>query len=1352
MRRNRTLDDPALTERYTLDGVLGEGGFGTVYRATQKATGQAVAIKVIKAARNMGKRLARFARETRICAEMHHPHIVRLIDAHQSPTAAWSVFELVPGRDLAAVLVDEGRLTPAETIRLMGQVLDALAAAHTQGIAHRDIKPANVMVVGTGARRNAMVLDFGIGALIEERQELDLTRITATREPLGTPAYAAPEQLRGLPPTVRSDLYAWALTFLECLTGQRAITGNNVAHILVQQVGPKPVELPLEISDHPLGRLLGRALVKDPVARDVTAEGLLAELEAIDIDSLELVFAPVRRSADAPTPASVIPTVTGTGALEVEDDTRPMTSPPTHQTGTSTLRPLSGERRPVTLVACALEPVAPIAPDAVEEADAVLRAELAVITETARRFGGQLAAAHGDSALLVFGHPVVTEDDPVRAARAALALVAENSERAELRAGDARAAVRMAVGLHSGPVIMRPGASVTEPGFMVGHTARIADALARQGLAGTIRVSSQARQRLVKRFAFDDHGEARAVGGAPVRIFSLVGESSGAGASTRDVMIGRAAELSRLVDAWSHAEAGRGRAVLISGEAGIGKSRLVGALSDAIVARAHRWLDLRCAATAVHAALRPVIELLRRLSGTTDRSVGAREAFGAFIDRLGLNRDAAQPLIGPLMGLPADSALDVSPARRRQMTLEMLVEILCRLSESEPVVLAVEDLHWADATTLALLEQLTARLPTTRMLLLVTARPEGAGLLTASTQIDVGRLDRDGVGALAARVAGVARLHDAVIDRIAERTDGVPLFVEEVVRSMLDAKVLVSAEGGHRLSDAGDTFDIPESLEALLAARLNRLGPARTIAQLAAAVGRTVDQDLLEAIHPQGAFAARDALGQLERSGLVHRSWRLEGTRWSFHHALVRDAAYRSMPRSDRMAVHHRIATALIEQFTARAEARPDLVARHLAAAGEAEAAMPWALRAAGGALGRSDNVEAIGHADEALGWLGDIADPQARARAELDLNGLICPALMASSGWTDPRIKQVADRSLALLAELPDGPHLQRTIWTLMTYAHLSGTQRQTSLGLARRLVDLAEQSEDPGARVAADCAVGNCLWIDGDYAGAVEHLDAVFARYSTERDGHHGLIYGQDTRVWAACAYNTMTYARGHHRQSFDATEANVAYARELKHASSEALALLFAANVCQLDGDRAGVRRWCGELMTLADRYGLPGHAAYAGVFSGWAEGNPALAEQCVQGLLYVGSALGITYYIAVLAQTLFETGQTEAAWTHLRDALQRADAMGETYFLATIHRLSAQVAAHRGAEAAVIEHHRQQAEALAGRQGLPMVRLDTALDALERSPGAVEARARVDAAWAVCPDPGPARRARWQSLTR
>src|SRR5262245_42507376 len=336
---------------------LGAGSFGRVYKARQLSTAQEVAIKILRlhpgdAVEDVRVQTDRFRREMHLCGELAHPNIVRLIDSGESSEGIlYTVFEFVPGSTLKAVLAAEGKLQLRVTVHLMAQVLDALSCAHARGVVHRDLKPENIMITKTGVRRNALVLDFGMGGLAREVRDWQLPRITATREMMGTPCYAAPEQLRGEPPSVRSDLYSWGLIFLECLTGELAVSGASAHEVVLKQIGPDPIPIPEWLRGQRIGRLLETVTAKQIEKRDVTIEGLLQALGLIEFAE--------------PTPTRVLG--------------RAHALPP-------------GERRQLTLVACRLR-VTRADGGAVdlEDLDALLHAQQAIFGEVAGRNDGQIA-------------------------------------------------------------------------------------------------------------------------------------------------------------------------------------------------------------------------------------------------------------------------------------------------------------------------------------------------------------------------------------------------------------------------------------------------------------------------------------------------------------------------------------------------------------------------------------------------------------------------------------------------------------------------------------------------------------------------------------------------------------------------------------------------------------------------------------------------------------------------------------------------------------------------------------------------------------------------------------------------
>src|SRR5438876_2498218 len=460
---------------YEIVSQLGAGRFGWVYKARQLSTGQDVAIKILRlllddTAADVENQSARFRREMRLCAGLSHPNIVKLIDSGEADDGMlYAVFEHVPGTTLREVLAAEGKLSVPDTIHLMMQVLDALACAHARGVVHRDLKPDNIMVTRTGVRRNALVLDFGLGGFTQEAESWALPRITQTHEMMGTPCYAAPEQLRGEPPTTRSDLYSWGLIFLECLTGELAVGGGSGPDVIMRQLGPEPVPIPAWLCKQRLGRLLAIVTAKLVEKRDVTIEGLLEALGTIQV------------SERPPAPEAARP-----GALP------------------------EGERRQLTVVSCRLT-VAPREGRALdlEEVDEVLHAQHAVYGELAASSGGQMAGVLADRVLLVFGYPRTREDDARRAARTALAVAAEAARAATRLADEQGLRLEVRIGVHTGLVVVRELRQATYQGLydLVGLTPQVAARLDEQAEPGQVLVSGDTQRLLRGEVAVEPAGE-----------------------------------------------------------------------------------------------------------------------------------------------------------------------------------------------------------------------------------------------------------------------------------------------------------------------------------------------------------------------------------------------------------------------------------------------------------------------------------------------------------------------------------------------------------------------------------------------------------------------------------------------------------------------------------------------------------------------------------------------------------------------------------------------------------------------------------------------------------------------------
>jgi len=1283
-RGNPALAPGAIFEaRYEILSELGVGGFGAVYKARQLTTGQAIALKVMRLdhgrAAQIEGRIARFLRETQLCAQLHHPNIVQLIDAGRCGDGLlYTVFSFAPGETLADLIAREGSLAPEEARHLMLQVLDALACAHAEGVVHRDLKPRNIMVIPTGVRRNAVVLDFGIGTVIARDEGEGWSRLTASGEAMGTPGYAAPEQLRELEISPGVDLFSWGLVLLECLTGKPVYTGGSVAEVLYAQLGPSPVPLPAALERHPLGALIREVTHKDAAARASDAREVFAALSACDLRGLSqgLLAADGRRAgADGPAP----------GSTTLENLPR-ATAPGANEPGAALA--MEGEQRQLTAVCCALgvATTPPRAPDA-EELDELLALQLGICADVAARHRGYVAAALGDRVLLYFGYPRAEEDDARRAARAALAITAALQAESDARAAQG-IRLEARIGVHTGLVVAKDLGPSRGAGFALGATPRAAAQAAAGSPPGRVVVTAGARRLLQASFELGG-AELCAVEGldAPLEVIRLLGERSEPlptweHGGQKAPLVGRDQEIAVLLERWRKARRGAGQCSLITGEPGIGKSRLVRELRDRLAGEAHTFLECRCAPDTQHTPLYPIVELLGRALGL-DQERLPRDKIARLEARLsgyGFALAEAAPLFLQLLSLPLGppyAPLDVSPQRHKELTFNAILGLLFAMAEERALLFVAEDLHWADPTMLDLLEQLTREAPSSSaaMFVLLTARPELAPSFSPveMLQLHLGRLDRPQIEAMTTALLGAKPLPALVLEQIAERTDGVPLFVEELLRTLVESGVLREREDRYELARPLSEVEIPSTLRDLLTARLDRLDRAKETAQLAAALGREFDLEVLSAMSQLPAAAVQGDLDRLVSAGLLCRKRQVaREPHYIFKHALVRDAAYESLPRCARRRVHALIARTLEERFPRLVEARPELLARHHAAAEQKRRAIGYALKAAQQALQRSAHPEALVHARGALGWLDALEQPRERAEAELTLNGVVTMALMSSKGYGAAEVSQTVKRSQELLDVVSGSPQAVPTMWAMFMYHHLRN-DRADARALAERLLALARSTGDVGQEVATLPILGQCFYIEGRLEESRAALTRAVTLYDPAQHRGHALAYGLDSKAYAQLTLGLVLWLLGYPEQALAQGEAAVAWARQINHAATIGLALLYLIGIHHYQQDRARTIEATDALIEVVDRYGLSMIKAFGGILRGWAVQDPERSMREIEVLRASGQELGLSYWLSLVAESEAARQRYDRALDRLNECLRYAESTGELYYVPELHRM-------------------------------------------------------------------------------
>jgi serine/threonine protein kinase/class 3 adenylate cyclase/predicted ATPase len=1306
-----------LEERYRIERTIGRGGTGIVYEASQITTGQRVAVKcLIRAQLSPEEKeavTARFERETRLVAQLKHPHVVRLLDVGRGGGRFYMVLEYVQGETLASYLKRDD-LTVATVKRLMLQVLDALACAHDLGVVHRDLKPHNIMVTTTGARPNAVVLDFGIAALAPEARDPSYWTLTTTGNVVGTPSYMAPEQLRG-EVSPAADLYAFGLIFIECLIGRRAIVGDSVPHIMFLQMSDEPVPIPPMLAAHPLGKLLERATAKPLANRVGSARELMAELEALDLAGLDR--AELRQqtvSDDVPTTdltrrdtpgaraglaSSVQPTSTqlrrcrrcGTEVPRAFKFCGACGQTFDDETTEKPAEPARGERRQLTVLCCGLAKMAELQDSL--EAEAMLELLQSYhrrCDEIVRGRGGQVVHYPSDGLLAYFGHPVAREDDARRAVDAALAIVDA------VAALDGRAAQ---IAVHSGLVaVSGADAELALAGPMLTAAARL------QAGAPPGRVLvSDAALRLVE--GFFGHESVDAVdqpGARGLRAAVVTGRTTarsrleGATAEHLSPFVGRGQELELLVSSWRAAASGKGQAVLLTGEAGMGKSRLALALRSRLGGDA-RWLEGRSSPETETTALSPLVEIAAAVFGAEDGSTDEERV----LERIRRRAEAldlgpsALPILAKLLGLQSAPPIALAPPRLRQETVGTLLHLVLGLAEEQPAVVHIEDLHWADPSTLELLGMLVPQVRGSACLLLLTARPDVKEKWPAAaqlTQLHLAPLADEDAAELVRRIAGAAATGELVQDLV-RRTDGVPLFVEELTKSMVEAPdrapVSTASPGSRR---AGQ---VPSTLHDSLMARLDHLGDAKQVAQLAAVVGRRFDRELIGAVAGLDDAVLDAALDRLVEAELVFRRGLGTRARYTFKHALVRDAAYQSLLVRTRREMHARIANALGE----RPGTPPEIVARHLEGAGDLERAVGMWLAAAQRALEASAFAEAVSHVHRGLALVQQIPASPQRDAAELGLQVTLGVPMMLMRGFAAPEVEAIYGRAHTLCQSATEAPQMFPAFWGLWIYYHVRG-QYPRAQQHGATLLRLGQTYGDDAMLLGAHQALGASLLLRGQLRWAEGHFEAALGIYRADAHKHLAFLFGQDTAVFCGAHMSWIHWLRGDGDRARATMNEAMDHAAALAQPSSRGFAAHFAAALACMMGEVDSALAHASELSRLSQEQGMPHWEACARIDRGWAvamAGDPTAGAASIRdgigALMATGSQVAMTQYLAALSSALLAAGRLDEMSQILDEAKSFTAMSDEHFFEPTMWGLEADLLDRRGQAAAAATRRRE-----------------------------------------------------------
>jgi class 3 adenylate cyclase/predicted ATPase len=973
--------------------------------------------------------------------------------------------------------------------------------------------------------------------------------------------------------------------------------------------------------------------------------------------------------------------------------------------------PADAERRQLTVMFCDLVGStalsAQLDPEDLRE---VIAAYHRAVAEIVAGFDGFVAKYMGDGVLVYFGYPRAHEDDAERAVRAGLGVIGAVG-RLDVRSVTLQARVGIATGLVVVGDLIGEGSAQEQS--VVGETPNLAARLQSLAEPEAVVIAAGTRRLVGDLFEYRDLGAVELKGiGAPMPAWQVLCPSVVASrfealrGSALSPLIGRDEEIDLLLRRWARAKAGDGQVVLISGEPGLGKSRITAALAERLHAEAYLRLRYFCSPYHQDSALFPFIDQLGRGSGFArdDRAASRLEKLEALLARAApLDEDVA--FLADLLSLPASerhSLPNLSPQRKKERTLEALIRQLEGLARQQPVVMVFEDAHWIDPTSRELLDLAVERLRSLPVLLIVTFRPEFQPPWTGQPQVSLmalNRLDRRDRTALVEQIAGGKTLPDEVVDQIVERADGVPLFVEELTKSVLESGLLREEADRYVLDGALPPFAVPTTLHDSLMARLDRLASVRLVAQIGAAIGREFSYELLHAVSRLPEDELQTSLARLVASELVFQRGTPPDAVYAFKHALVQEAAHGSLLRSSRQQLHAQIAEALEAHSPELMDTQPELFAQHYAEAGLVEKSVAYWGKAGHSSAARSGMAEAAAQYQKGLDQLALLPDNPERQRQELEFRSALGAVLIAVKGFGAPETGRAYARASELWEQLGSPAEFLQIPYGQSVY-HKSRGELDLALRLDEDLLRLSRRRTDSAGLVLGHNSFGVSLMFNGKFASSRSHLAAGLALYDPTR--HRSLMHqaGIHPICVSQAHLGIVHFCLGIPDQAVAWSNACIAEARKLAHAPSLAGSLVIGNMLLLLVGNDEALDDRAGQLITVATEQGFPRWHALGTIDRGWVKvknGDVAdgisLLRRGSAAYRGTGAQLWVPYHTALLAGACEIAEQIEEAVTLLDGALQIAERTNERWFAAELHRHKGRLLLRQGHPEAAEELYRK-----------------------------------------------------------
>jgi class 3 adenylate cyclase/predicted ATPase len=958
---------------------------------------------------------------------------------------------------------------------------------------------------------------------------------------------------------------------------------------------------------------------------------------------------------------------------------------------------LEGERKQVTVLFADMKGSMELLADRdPEEARKILDPVLEHMMEAVHRYEGTVNQVMGDGIMALFGAPLAHEDHAVRACYAALRMQESVKRYAEQVQKTEGIPIQIRVGLNSGEVVVRSiGSDLKMDYTAVGQTTHMAARMEQMAMPGSILMTGDALRLAEGYVQVKSLGPVNVKGlNEPVEVYEITGAGpvrsrlQAAAARGLSRFVGRAAELETLRLAVDKAGAGHGQVVALVGEPGVGKSRLFWEFTHS--RRTVDWLILESGSVSYGKATAylPVIDLLKAYFRIEDRD-DVRKIREKVTGKLLTLDKALEPTLPAFLALLDVTVEDqqwqtLDPPQRRQRTLDAIKRLLLRESQVQPLLLVVEDLHWIDSETQILLDSLVESLPTARILLLVNYRPEyqhGWGSKTYYSQLRIDPLPPESAGELLQALLGdnlnLRPLHQLLIDR----TEGNPFFLEESVRVLLETKVLTGERGNYRLARPIESTQVPATVQAVLAARIDRLPPEeKRLLQSAAIIGKDVPSPLLQAIADQPEEEIRVGLTRLQAAEFLYETSLFPDLEYTFKHALTHEVAYGSILQERRRAIHARVVEAIERIYPERLTDQVDLLAHHALRGELWEKTVAYLHQAGRKAAARSAYKEAVAYFEQALEILSHLPEHRQTLKQAMDIRVDLGPALSTIKGYGAPEVEETYIQARELCERLGDTSQLFPVLWGLSRMYNSRG-ELQVARDLGEELLTTAQRAQDPALLLEARHTLWAILFSLGELAAAQTHAEQGIASYNQQQHSHLTFLYGgHDPGVCSRTHAARQLWLLGYPDQALRRSWEGLVLARELSHPFSLALALYWVAWVHRQRGEGGAALERAEAVMAIGTEQGIPRWVVQGNflqgrllVEEGRVEEGIVQMRQAVDAHLSSLAGRERSYFVALLAEAFWRGGQVEEGLSTVTKELARTRKTGERFYEAELHRI-------------------------------------------------------------------------------